>query len=151
MSNSLTKKRAIRSFLVSDLNDLLMVAHFWWATWTICSWLLIFRERPGRITHGCSFFVSDLGESLMVAHFKVNYNWFFLNTDLSSLSTRTELSKSSIFAVFLPHWGVGIKRPTSGGIKIPTSHSFRVGWHATLIRVKKDPCTIASFTWKHDF
>ena len=34
------------------------------------------------------------------------------------------------------HWGVGIKRPTSVGIKIPTSHSFRVGWDATLIRVK---------------
>ena len=31
---------------------------------------------------------------------------------------------------------VGIKRPTSVGIKIPTCHSFRVGWDATLIRVK---------------
>ena len=35
------------------------------------------------------------------------------------------------------HWGVGIKRPTSVGIKIPTSHFFRVGWDATLIRVKQ--------------
>ena len=34
-------------------------------------------------------------------------------------------------------WGVGIKRPTSDGIKIATSHSFTVGWDATLIRVKK--------------
>ena len=33
------------------------------------------------------------------------------------------------------HWVVGIKRPTLVGIKIPTSHSFRVGWDATLIRV----------------
>ena len=31
------KKRAIRSFI-----------HFWWATWAICSWLLIFGERPER-------------------------------------------------------------------------------------------------------
>ena len=28
-------------------------------------------------------------------------------------------------------------RPTSVGIKVPTSHSFRVGWDATLIRVKR--------------
>ncbi len=34
------------------------------------------------------------------------------------------------------HWGIGIKRPTSAGIKIPTSHSFRVNWDATLIRTK---------------
>ena len=34
------------------------------------------------------------------------------------------------------NWGVGIKRPSSVGIKITTSHSFRVGWDATLIRIK---------------
>ena len=56
------------------------------------------------------------------------YNWFILYTDLSSLSTFTKLSKSSVFAVFYSTKSVGIK--------IPTSHSFRVGWHATLIRVK---------------
>ena len=39
------------------------------------------------------------------------------------------------------HWEVGIKRSTSAGIKIPTSHSFRVGWDATLIRVKDDVVT----------
>ena len=37
-------------------------------------------------------------------------------------------------------WGVGIKRPKSFGIKIPTSHSFRVGWHATLIGVNVQQC-----------
>ena len=30
-----------------------------------------------------------------------------------------------------------MERPTSVGIKIPTSHSFRVGWDATLIRVNR--------------
>ena len=28
---------AIRSFLVSALNESLMITHFWWATWAICS------------------------------------------------------------------------------------------------------------------
>ena len=32
-----------RSFLVSDLNDLLMVAHFSWATWANHSWSLILK------------------------------------------------------------------------------------------------------------
>ena len=44
----------IHSFLVSNLSKTLMVVHFWWATWAICS--------------HCSFLVSDLGESLTVAH-----------------------------------------------------------------------------------
>ena len=39
-----------RSFLVRDPSDLLMVAHFWWGTWVICS-------------HH-SFLVSDLSNSL---------------------------------------------------------------------------------------
>ena len=61
-------------------------------------------------------------------------------TDLSSLSTSTEISKycKAFFTFFtVPkawHWGVGIRRPTSVGIKIPTSHSVRVGWDATLIK-----------------
>ena len=40
----------ICSFLVSDLSESLLVAHFWWATWAICS--------------HCSFLVSDLSNSL---------------------------------------------------------------------------------------
>ena len=44
MSDSL-KKWAIYSF-----------AHFWWATWAICSQLFI----PKPIAHGHSFFLSDL-------------------------------------------------------------------------------------------
>ena len=38
----------IRSFLVSDLSDSLMVAHFWWATSAYSSQPLIFGERPER-------------------------------------------------------------------------------------------------------
>ena len=26
-------------------------AHFWWVTWAICSWLLIFGERPEQFAH----------------------------------------------------------------------------------------------------
>ena len=40
-------------------------AHFWWATWAICSWLLNFGEQPERITQGCSFLVSDPSDSLI--------------------------------------------------------------------------------------
>ena len=69
LSESLELKKTsdslIRSFLVSDLSDCsrlqysfplsnlsksLMVTHFWWATWVICS--------------HCSFLVSDLSDSL---------------------------------------------------------------------------------------
>ena len=32
-----SKKRVINSFLVSALSKSLMVAHFWWAAWGICS------------------------------------------------------------------------------------------------------------------
>ena len=46
MSDSL-----IRSFLVSDLSDLLMIAHFLWAMWTNRSWSLIFDERLERFAH----------------------------------------------------------------------------------------------------
>ena len=39
MSDLLKKNlTAILSFLVSDLNKSLMVTHFWWATWAICSY-----------------------------------------------------------------------------------------------------------------
>ena len=46
MSDSL-----IRSFLVRDLSDSLTIAHFLWAMWANCSWLLIFGERPERFGH----------------------------------------------------------------------------------------------------
>ena len=39
-----------RSFPLSNLSESLMVAHFWWATWAICS--------------NCSFVVSDLSNLL---------------------------------------------------------------------------------------
>ena len=63
-----SKIRAIRSF-----------AQFWWGTWAIRSWSLIFGERPEWIAHGCSFLVSDLR------------NW------LTSLIKKEERSDSLIF------------------------------------------------------
>ena len=45
----------IRSFFVSDLSDLLMVAHFLWATWANRSWSLIFSERHEQFTHIAHF------------------------------------------------------------------------------------------------
>ena len=39
-------------------------AHFWWATWAIGSWSLIFSERREWIAHGRSFLVSDLSDLL---------------------------------------------------------------------------------------
>ena len=42
------------SFLVSDLSELLMVAHFWWATCAIHSQLLFYHERSEQIAHSCS-------------------------------------------------------------------------------------------------
>ena len=42
------------SFLVSDLSELLMVAHFWWATCAIHSQLLFCHEWSEQIAHSCS-------------------------------------------------------------------------------------------------
>ena len=52
---------------MSDLSQSLMVAHFWWATWAICSQSLICLERPEPFAHSRSFVLSDLSESLTVA------------------------------------------------------------------------------------
>ena len=57
-----------RSFPLRDLSESLMVAHFWWAIWTNCSWSLISSEGPVQMAHGGSFLVRDLNESLTVAH-----------------------------------------------------------------------------------
>ena len=58
----------ICSFLVSDLTDLLMVAHFWWATWANRSWSLIFDKQCEWIPYNRSFVLSDLIELLTVAY-----------------------------------------------------------------------------------
>ena len=50
-----SKKRAIRSFLVSDLSNSLMVTHSWWATWANRSWSLIFGERTAQLAHIAHF------------------------------------------------------------------------------------------------
>ena len=41
----------IRSFLVSNQSNSLMIAHFLWATWANCSWSLIFGEQPEGFAH----------------------------------------------------------------------------------------------------
>ena len=53
MRDSLKKisNELIRSLLVSDLSDSLMVAHFWWAAWVNRSNSLIFCEWPERFPH----------------------------------------------------------------------------------------------------
>ena len=51
-----------RSFVLSVLRDLLTVAHFLWATWAICSRLLICLERSARIAHSHSFDLREMSE-----------------------------------------------------------------------------------------
>ena len=50
------------SFVLSDLRDSLMVAHFFCATWAICSRSLICLERSERIGHSCSFDLSEMSK-----------------------------------------------------------------------------------------
>ena len=71
MSDSLKKMSysLILSFLVSNLSDSLMIAHFLWGTWANRSWSLIFGERSEQIAHDRSFPLRDLCKWLMVAHF----------------------------------------------------------------------------------
>ena len=53
-----SKKRSdslIRSFLMSNLSNSLMITLFVWATWANCSWSLIFGERPKGFAHIAHF------------------------------------------------------------------------------------------------
>ena len=50
-----TSDSLICSFLMSDLSNSLMIAHFLWATWANRSWSLIFGERPERLAHIAHF------------------------------------------------------------------------------------------------
>ena len=63
MSNSL-----ICSFLVSDLSESFMVAHFLVSNLSDLLTLLIYHELPEQIAHCHSFVMSDLSDSLTVAH-----------------------------------------------------------------------------------
>ena len=56
------------SFPLSDLSELLMVAHLSWVTWEIHTRSLISSEWPEQFAHGRSFVLSDLSELLTVAH-----------------------------------------------------------------------------------
>ena len=58
ISQNLLSELLICSFIMSNLTKLLMVAHLSWATWAICSWLLICLERPERFAHSHSFVLS---------------------------------------------------------------------------------------------
>ena len=88
-----SKKRAIRSF-----------AYFWWGTWAICSWSLIFGERPERITHGRSFLVSNLLLTSLIfgeqperfAHIAQG-KWAIVSESLTSLTKKEEMSDLLIF------------------------------------------------------
>ena len=51
-----------RSFVLRDLSDLLMVAHFLWVTCTIRSRSLICLERTERIAYSRSFDLSEMSE-----------------------------------------------------------------------------------------
>ena len=55
-------KVAHLSWLMSDLSDLLTVAHLSWATWAIPSWSLICLEQSEQITHSRSFELSEMSE-----------------------------------------------------------------------------------------
>ena len=48
------------SFVMSDLSDLLTVAHLTWATWAIGSQSLTCPEQSEQIAHSRSFDLSDL-------------------------------------------------------------------------------------------
>ena len=51
-------------------------AHFWWVTWAICSWSLIFGKRCEWIAHGHSFLVSNLSDLLTSLTFGEGPEWF---------------------------------------------------------------------------
>ena len=57
MSDSLKKMSdsLSRSFLVSNLSNLLTIVHFLWATWANRSWSLIFGEWPEGFAHIAHF------------------------------------------------------------------------------------------------
>ena len=86
----------ICSFLVSNLSDLLTIAHFLWATWANCSFLvsnqsdlltlLIFGERPERFTdiahqkRGNERFAHLFNKKLYIKHTKKqDFRFFYQN------------------------------------------------------------------------
>ena len=88
-------------------------AHFWLATWGICSRLLISSERCERIANGCSFLVSDLSDPLTslifgeqperFAHISQR-KWEIVReslTLLTSVTKKEEMSENELFANFL--------------------------------------------------
>ena len=66
------------------------IAHFWWATSTICSWSLIFWWTTWAIRSHRSFLVSNLSDSLTLLIFLVS----ILSDLLTSLIKKYGMSKS---------------------------------------------------------
>ena len=68
------------SLIVGERPELFAdIAHFWWATWEICSHRSIQKREGGNLSvflnlpkkrtiNACSFIISDLSESLTVEH-----------------------------------------------------------------------------------
>ena len=56
------------SFIISNISKSLTGTHLSWATWAICSRLLICLERPERFAHSRLIVLSNLSKSLTVAH-----------------------------------------------------------------------------------
>ena len=65
-SSFLAKKWATERF-AREKKTICLFSHFWWVTWAICSWSVVFVEQPERIAHSRSFVLSDLSEVLTVA------------------------------------------------------------------------------------
>ena len=76
----------IRSFLVSDLSDFLMVAHFWWATWAI----RLHRSLKKREWANRSCFFLNVQKTYQ----KYDFSQIFLSELLIRSFIMSDLSKS---------------------------------------------------------
>ena len=84
-------------------------AHFWWATWAICSQSLISSERCERIAHGGSFLVSNLSDLLislifgerpeLLAHI-AQRKWAIVSESLILLTKKRKWAKMSDSLIF---------------------------------------------------
>ena len=81
-----SKKRAICSFIMSDLSESLTVAHLSWATW--------------RFSLSCSFNMSDLRDSLTVAHLSWAI-WANRSQSLISFEQSEQMSKFPVLIIYL--------------------------------------------------
>ena len=77
-----------------------------WATWVICSRLLITSERCERIAHGRSFLVSNLITSLIFGERPEQFahiaerKWAMVSESLTSLTKKEDMSENEQFTHF---------------------------------------------------